>query len=201
VIRVVLFDVGGVLVELTGVPTMLRWLGDGITREELWRLWLVSPSVRAYETGRISTEVFAAELISEMGLPIDSGQLIEEFSLWPRNLYPGTLDVLSRIPRRFVRATLSNSNALHWPRIIQDFGLAELFDHHFASHLTGRIKPDEEAFTQVTVSLQCRPNEVLFLDDNLMNVETAARVGMNSARVEGLAAAERVLVDAGVLNG
>jgi hypothetical protein len=30
--RVLLFDVGGVLVELSGVETMLKWLGGRVSR-------------------------------------------------------------------------------------------------------------------------------------------------------------------------
>jgi glucose-1-phosphatase len=47
--------------------------------------------------------------------------------------------------------------------------LADAFDRHFASHLTGRIKPDEDAFQHVTVALNCTVEEVLFLDDNQLN--------------------------------
>jgi HAD superfamily hydrolase (TIGR01509 family) len=38
-------------------------------------------------------------------------------------------------------------------------------DHHFASHLTGKIKPDEEAFQHVLATLGCDDPETLFLDD------------------------------------
>jgi len=41
-IRVLLFDVGGVLVQLGGVEAMLEWLGHGISVDELWRRWLQS---------------------------------------------------------------------------------------------------------------------------------------------------------------
>jgi putative hydrolase of the HAD superfamily len=56
--------------------------------------------------------------------------------------------------------------------------LAEAFDHHFASHLMGKIKPDEESFQHVLDMLHCDADEVLFLDDNQLNVEAAKRVGM-----------------------
>lgn len=45
-IQVALFDLGGVLVELRGVPTMLAWLDHRVSLEELWKLWLSSPTVR-----------------------------------------------------------------------------------------------------------------------------------------------------------
>jgi len=198
-IRIVLFDVGGVLVELSGVPTMLAWMGNRVTPEELWRIWLTSPVVRAFETGRTTPEVFADQLIAEMDLPVGREQLLEEFTRWTIGVFPGALDMVGQIPRQYTRATLCNSNALHWPSLMKDMRLAEVFDHHFASHLIGKIKPDEEAFHHVTDALDCAPGEVLFLDDNWLNVEAAQKVGMNAFQVRGTAEAKRVLVNIGVV--
>jgi putative hydrolase of the HAD superfamily len=198
-IRVVLFDVGGVLVELSGVPTMLAWMGDRASSEELWRMWLTSPTVRAFETGRATPEAFAERLIAEMQLPVSRDHLLEEFTRWPRDLYPGTLEVIRRVPQRYMRATLCNSNVLHWPRMMNEMRLGAAFDHHFASHLMGKIKPDEEVFHHVTANLACRAEEVLFMDDNQLNVDAAKKVGMKAFQVKGIAAAEKVLVEAGVI--
>ena len=145
-IRVVLFDLGGVLVELAGVPTMLAWMNNRVSAEELWRMWLTSAAVRAFETGRTAPERFADELIAEMALPVSRETLLAEFALWPRGLFPGALDLVARIPRRFLRATLSNSNAVHWPRLMQELELEVAFDRHFASHQIRQIKPDPAAF-------------------------------------------------------
>lgn len=195
----VLFDLGGVLVELAGVPTMLRWMDNRISPEELWKMWLQSPAVRAFETGRTDAGNFAGDLIAEMALPVAREKLIEEFTFWPRGLFPGALELVSQIPSRYTRATLSNSNSVHWPRLMKELQLAEAFDRHFASHLIGKIKPDEEAFHHVTQSLQCAAEEILFLDDNKLNVEAAARMGMTAVQVHGVAAAERALREAGVV--
>ena len=51
----------------------------------------------------------------------------------------------------------------------------------------------------MTEALQCEPKEVLFLDDNDMNVVGAKSIGMQGVRVKGIAEAERALVDSGVL--
>ena len=192
-IQVVLFDLGGVLIELTGVPIMMSWSKDAGTPERLWAQWLASPAVRAFETGRLSPQDFAAQLIAEMALPVQPEAFVEAFTAWPKGLFPGAIDLIERIPSHYTRAALSNSNALHWPRIMRDMGLDRVFDHAFASHLIGKLKPDPEVFEHVVEALDCDPAAVLFMDDNRLNVEAAQAVGMQAVEAAGLRAAERAL--------
>lgn len=198
-IRVVLFDVGGVLVKLSGIEIMLEWLGHTMTPEDLWHLWLHSDTVRRFETGRIDAGAFAIGVTTEFALPVSPKRFLDSFTEWPMQLYPGTAAMLARIPGSYRCALLSNSNALHWPRIVTDLHLGRLIDSHFVSHLTGRIKPDAEAFAHVAESLECRPKEVLFLDDNRLNVDAARHVGMRAIRVLGSGEAHRALVDFGII--
>jgi putative hydrolase of the HAD superfamily len=198
-IRVILFDVGGVLVKLSGIDMMLDWLGRTMTPEEMWHRWLASETVRRFETGRIDGAAFAIGVTGEFGLPIPPERFLESFADWPMELYPGTSDMLSRIPDSFRCAVLSNSNALHWPRIVTDLNLGGLIDRHFVSHLTGRIKPDAEAFAHVVESLECRPAEVLFFDDNQLNVDAAQAFGMRAVRVRGSGEAHRALIEFGII--
>jgi len=194
-----LFDVGGVLVQLNGVETMLEWLGGRVTTDELWRMWLKSNPVRQFETGQIDAGEFAAGVTSEFGLPVGPGQFLEAFITWPSGLYPGTLEMLRRIPASYRRAILSNTNALHWPRVLNEMQLGAAFDSHFVSHLTGRIKPDPEAFEHVVESLGCAGGQVLFLDDNLMNVHAAQACGLRAIRVQGATEAQLALMEHGII--
>jgi glucose-1-phosphatase len=194
-IRVVLFDLGGVLVELGGVSTVISWMADPVSTEELFRMWLTSPAVRAFESGRIDPSLFAEQLILEMSFQVERDALLEEFARWPVGTFPGALELLARVPRRYTRATLSNTNSLHWPLVMGQMKLESAFDHHFASHLTGKIKPDEEAFQHVTKALGCSADEVLFLDDNQLNIDAAQKCGMHAVRVKGVPAAERALLE------
>ena len=198
-IQVVLFDVGGVLVELSGVDTLLDWLDHRISAQELWSLWLHSPSVRAFETGRIDASQFAAGLLAELRLEIDAGHILASFTYWPSALYPGALEMIGRIPPRYRRALLSNSNVLHWRRVLDEMGLGALFEHQFASHLMGKIKPDAEAFEHVLASLGCRASQVLFLDDNVLNVQAARGLGMRAQQVRGVREAQQSLLQAGII--
>lgn len=198
-IQVVLFDIGGVLVELGGVSTMQRWLGPGVTVEEMWRRWLCSDVVRRFESGRATPEEFSARIIHDMSLPVSPEEFLHAFTNWPQGLYPGTLDMLRGIPGSFTRATLSNTNALHWTRMMQDFELEQAFHHHFASHLTGLLKPDAEVFAHIARTLGCPPQAIFFLDDNILNVDAARNAGFRSVRVQGAAEARAALLEAGII--
>ena len=199
--EVVLFDVGGVLVHLSGIEVMVGWLGGDLTEEQLWRRWLQSQVVRRFETGGSDAATFARELAREFDLQIEPPRLLAAFEGWLAGPYPGALELIREIPQRYVRALLSNSNALHWPRITGEMGLGALFapEHRFVSHLTGRMKPDAEAFDHVIGELGCVPARVLFLDDNQLNVEAAEHAGLHAVRVRGPREARRALLERGIL--
>ena len=197
-VDVVLFDLGGVLVELSGVGQFSEWVGNGVTHDQIWHRWLTSPAVRAFESGRIEPHPFADMLIAEFELPVGRDELLAAFTAWPRGLLPGAADLVKRVSRHQVCATLSNTNALHWERFIGEMQLEHLFHHHFASHLTGRLKPDPEVFEHVLASLECAPSRVLFVDDQPLNIEAARRAGLQAVLARGVAEAEQALAAAGV---
>ncbi len=199
-IDAVLFDVGGVLVEMKGVPTMLAWLDNKVSVDELWALWLSSPVVREFETGRVEPDEFAEQIIREMSLPVSQQEFLSAFRGWLEGLYPGALELVRSVPARFKRATLCNTSVLHWPRLMSEFELEHAFHHHFASHVTGRIKPDREAFQHVVDTLGCKSSAVFFLDDNSINVDAAKKIGMRAVRVKGPSEARHALTEAGILS-
>jgi putative hydrolase of the HAD superfamily len=198
-IHVILFDLGGVLVELTGAPKLLSLIGDRLPSEDLWAQWLASPVVRAFETGRIAPDQFAARLIQELKLPINADHFLGEFTRLPKGLFAGTFDLLKRIAPSYTRATLSNNNVLHWPRLMDEMQLHDKFDYHFPSHLIGKIKPDADAFHNVIATLGCTASAILFLDDNAVNVESARCVGIKAEQVHGVRGAEQALLAYGLL--
>ena len=113
-IRVLLFDVGGVLVQLSGVDTMLEWLGNAVTTDELWRMWLRSESVRSFETGQIDANEFADRVIAEFGIAVEPQLFLESFTAWPTGLYPGTLEMLALIPPANQGADVPLSSSNHF---------------------------------------------------------------------------------------
>ena len=198
-IGAIVFDLGGVLVELSGVSTILNWSGLPMDEATLWQRWLTSPSVRAFESGQIATDDFADQIIVEMQLSVSRQQFLEAFAVWPKGLYPGVTALLNILRDRFTLACLSNTSELHWPRLMNEMGLASQLDHHFASHLMGKIKPDVECFEHMLQDLNLSAGQVLFFDDNIINVDGAKKVGIHAVKVNGIEDVERSLKEFGLL--
>ena len=54
-------------------------------------------------------------------------------TIWSRTFFPGAVELVERIPSRYLRATLCNSNSIQWPYLMQNERFAKAFVHHFAS--------------------------------------------------------------------
>lgn len=194
-IDVILLDMGGVLVEFKGIPRLLDLLGGRIDEAALWKHWLTSEAVRAFERGGSTPETFALGIIEELGLPISPATFLTEFESWLTRKYPGADELLTDLAPHYTLACFSNTNALHWPVMRDTFGLGRFFDRCFASHEIGRLKPDAEAFLHVADALASPPDRILFLDDNIINVEGAVAVGMQGVRVEGVEGVRKLMME------
>ena len=197
-IAVILFDVGGVLVELAGVEQMMTWTQHRYSVEELWDKWLSSPTVRDFESGSTDPKTFADRLVSEFQLATQPEDLISTFDGWIAGPFDGAVQLLGRLRGCYRLGTLSNTNERHWPRFLDEMGMRCLFDCHFPSHETGRLKPDLDTFRYVVAELNTEANKILFLDDNQVNVEAARAAGLRAERVIGVNGAETCLASLGL---
>jgi putative hydrolase of the HAD superfamily len=196
-IDVVLFDLGGVLIDFGGLEAM-RELAGVDSDDEVWRRWLACRWVRAFERGHCSPEEFAAGVVADWDLPIEGPAYLAEFSGWLGGPLPGAVELVDEVRRVAQVGCLSNTNTVHWVHW-ERWPFARHFEHQFLSFELGLVKPDRELFEHVAAQLSMPPGRVLFLDDNLVNVEGARSVGFLGDHVRGPAEARAALVARGVL--
>lgn len=197
-IRAILFDLGGVLVELRGESHVLPLIRGGMTREELWRRWSASPAVRAHETGRIGADEFAVQIVRELDLMTTPDEFLRGFRQWIVGPFAETPALIAAAAARHTTALLTNTSALHWP-VIEAMGIVPHMHHVVASYQVQRIKPDREFFVHALERIGVGAEESVFFDDSALNVAAARAVGMRAHRVDGAHAARRILADSGLI--
>jgi len=193
----VLFDLGGVLIQVGGVRAMGDLAGINDDRE-VWRRWLTCRWVREFERGRCSVAEFADGVVADWGLSIGAEDFAEEFRLWTGGLLDGARELVESTRNHVRTGCLSNSNALQWPEYVRS-GIVDHLDLVFLSHELNLIKPDREIFDHVLDVTGSPPDRLLFLDDNELNVVAARAVGINAVEVRGVDQARDALLELGVL--
>jgi putative hydrolase of the HAD superfamily len=196
---VVLFDLGGVLVDPGGVGEM-RELSGIASDEELWRRWLSCPWVQRFEAGRCSSDEFAAGVVDDWGLAVSPDAFLAAFTGWQTSPYPGADRLVAEVADVVRVGYLSNTNPVQWDAHLARSPLVGGFDFGFTSFELGLVKPDRAIFDAVAARLGVgAPGRVLFLDDNAVNVDGAAASGFVARHVRGVDEARHVLMGEGVL--
>jgi glucose-1-phosphatase len=199
--QVILFDLGGVLVEVDSVAALQRMFGQQLPTAEVWQRCLTaSVWVSTFESGQCTPEAFAAGIVTEWGLSVTAEAFLNDFRHWPKRLFPGVRDMLALLARRCMLACLSNTNTIHWPHMRDTLGFSGLLHRYYLSHEIGHLKPARAAFEHVLADLGCAPSHVVFLDDNQLNVDAAQAVGIQAYRTAGVAEVQTALQSLGLLD-
>lgn len=192
--RVLVFDLGGVLVESNGLTALKRLL-PRLQEADILARWLGSAAVGRFERGAITATEFADCFVAEWQLELEPAAFLAEFSTWVTGFYPGAQALLEQLRARHTVACLSNTNAAHWARLGE---VRDAFDVGFASHLMGCMKPDRAAYEHVLQRLGVAAGQVYFFDDLPSNVAAGRELGIHAFQVRGLAQTQRALHDLGL---
>ncbi len=195
---VLLFDLGGVLIDFAGFDELSRLLPGSPDRAEVRARWIESESVQRFERGEITPLEFARGVIGELELAFSPDDFITAFVGWARGPYPGARSLLERLHRTHRLACLSNSNELHTP--LHRRSIEPLMERYYFSNELGQVKPEREIFDHVIRDLGVPPQRIAFFDDTPVNVEAARGAGLKAYEVDGIEALEIRLRRLGMLD-
>lgn len=199
--EVILFDLGGVLVEWDAIEPLISLCRRPLSREQARRFWLESPWVRAFESGCCGPAQFVAGVVTELDLGCSPEAFLAAFASWDRGPAPGALELLEELSPRFFLACLSNNNEIHWTRLRDEFGMGTRFRRCYISYETGLFKPDPAAFELVCATVGVGAERILFLDDNPECVRAARSLNMAADEAHGVSGARAILAGRGLLRG
>lgn len=182
---VLLFDLGGVLIDCDKFKKLLEWQNWTDDAEELEKKWRETETVKLYELGSIGTKEFYDQIVSEFALNVSAARFIKEFRLLPKGFYKGAKVVLKQLSKKYMTVALSNTNEVHWNKLCDVDSVQKYFKRCYPSHLIHKIKPNADAFTYVIKQLKVEPSAIAFFDDKEENIEAAKKLGIDAYLSKG----------------
>jgi len=136
------------------------------------------------ETGQIEPDVFHRSICAELGLDLAFDEFRDVWSviLSSETLIPESLLESVRQSHRLL--LLSNTNAIHFPLVLERCPLLGHFDDFVLSYRVGVMKPDPGIYREAVARAAARPEECVFIDDVEENVAGARREGIDAFRFE-----------------
>lgn len=178
-IDTLIFDFGDVFINIDKQATPLAFKKLGL---ENW-----SPQIDTlnfnFEKGLISR----ADFLAGLNQLVPNASPEEVLNAWNEVLldFPlSRLEFLELIANNYQVFLLSNTDSIHIERFQHKAGISfyrdfyQCFEKVYFSYELGMRKPDPEIFEFIIKEHNLLPKNTLFVDDNLQNVESAEKLGI-----------------------
>jgi glucose-1-phosphatase len=134
--------------------------------------------------GLISDDEFIHQIRVLLDNPMVSDiEIINAWNALLLDFFPDSFQLVHRLSVRFPVYLLSNTNYIHI-RYIDDIllkersSLATFFQKAFYSFEMGKRKPNIDIYEELIQSVGLPPDQLIFVDDKLENISTAANLGI-----------------------
>jgi putative hydrolase of the HAD superfamily len=189
---------------LTGPPdpeahaALLRITGLPLARFES----LYWADRHAYDEGKLTGLAFWQKFLGDAGLSLAPDK-VEELNQWDARLWttenPAMLAwQLALRQRGLLTAILSNMGDNVLANVEREFDWIHRFDVLIWSFQLGTAKPDRSIYLRTLQELGVSPEEALFLDDKLVNIEAARALGIQAIQFSTVERLRADLVAAGL---
>lgn len=129
---------------------------------------------------------YGLELTGRLGLPEAAALELMETYPYERYMKPvsGAREVLAELRTRGLRIGVLSNTLPSIDRTLEALDLHDLVDVAVATCVIGTHKPDAGAYAHALEALGVLPQEVLFVDDRIENVDAARQLGMKAALID-----------------
>lgn len=197
-IKNIIFDLGGVLLDIDYNKTKIAFEALGVNRfDELYSQADASDIFRRLEKGTIPVAEFYNELRNITGLSLSDHQIETAWNSMLLDFREKSLQYLERLKPYYALYLLSNTNKIH-TSVLQEIYYSKPrkapFEQYFTSCIysydTGTRKPDRECFEWVLKKENLDPGHTIFIDDSIQNVH-----GAESAGIKGIWLKQHMMIE------
>ena len=183
--KVFLFDLGNVLAKPLDDKTLYEKLQCKVGYQEFLQYLYFDEAAVGAHTGHVSDDDHVKAVIQNCGTKVSMEEYYKIYMNLDTTLNADTVAIAKMVKEKGYKiGLLSSLRFMDYKRY--ETQLTELgFDYLFLSYELGYIKPAEGIYRKVMDRLACAPEEVVFFDDGIVNVEGAAKLGINAYQVTG----------------
>jgi HAD superfamily hydrolase (TIGR01509 family) len=177
-IRAVYFDLGGVIVR-TGDREPRTKLAErlGMSYEELAKAVFENESSLRASLGAVSPQEHWADVIQRLGLPPSEADSVRQEFFAGDTLDLDLINFLRSLRPKYRTGLLSNAWSDMREYLISQ-KIDDAFDQLIISAEVGIMKPDARIYQLALEKLGVTPDQAVFVDDSIVNIEGARAVGM-----------------------
>lgn len=191
-IKNIIFDLGGILLELYPERTINEFEKLGIHRKIGEKAHSYSDKVFTdFETGKITADEFIAKTKEISNNSISDEEITFAWNAMICDFPEEHVELLRSLKNKgYLIYLLSNTNTMHVNAFESmfynkfSFDIKTLFNKALYSNEIGYRKPHKETFIAVIDLLEIVPAETLMIDDSLANIEGANLAGMQTLHIE-----------------
>jgi FMN phosphatase YigB (HAD superfamily) len=192
-IKNLIFDLGGVILDLSVDQTMEQFSAlSGLDKQRVKDLYASTPGFEEYEKGLMNDKDFRDFVRAVFAVQSSDEEIDTCWTAMLLGLPIRKLNLLQSLKKNFSVYLLSNTNNIHLNYINQIMlpgithsgnSLDSYFHRAYYSHIMKKRKPNADIFEQVLNENSLLAHETLFLDDNLLNIEGAKQLGIQTVHV------------------
>lgn len=186
----ILFDLGGVILDIDVQATLKRFYELGFPAELMqYPHAMTTDLFYNYETGKMDTEQFRNEIRKTTGVEMTDQAFDEVWNAMLVRIPEERTALLKVLSKRYNLYMLSNTSELHvkvFEKMYLDAAgepMHRVFKKIYYSHEIGWHKPDHEAWKHVINDAGIKPEETLFLDDNIHNIKASQELGFQAIHI------------------
>ena len=192
-IKNIIFDFGGVLLNLDYQKTQDAFVALGVTNfEEFYSQTNANPLFANLEKGLVPPEEFYVAFEKATGLFVDRHLIDKAWCAMLLGFRPKSFEFVDKLREKgYGVYLLSNTNVIHFDAFHRMFAkqhphrsFESYFDVPYYSHLIHERKPDAAAYQYVLDTHKMLPEETLFVDDTYKNIPPAEALGMQVCHLQ-----------------
>ena len=184
----IIFDLGGVLLNLNYQKTIDAFKNLGIKNfEEMFSQFKADELFERLETGHITEADFYTAVKSRTNAVISNTDIEKAWNAMLLDFRTDSLAFLESLTPHYKIYLLSNTNRIHLNCFRKIFtnqtgqaSLDKYFIKSWYSNEVGLRKPTKEIYEFVLQNENLLPEETLFIDDTLINIEGAKALGIKT---------------------